>query len=236
MVECFAMQLNPVEKLVFFFVFFHVLLAVFFSHINPSYFLGPFIAEGGLIESLTAEALLGAVILSIYRIVKLRTHRPLLFLLFLGLVAGVFLFGFGEELSWGQRIFGFQSPHFFVENNSQGETTIHNFVFRGKRINKLVFGLSLGIFITIYSIPLPIFYRISSRVRRFVDTIGLPIPKLFHILLYLVLVICHELIPSSRRGEILEFGGAWIFLMMIWFPQNSHVFQVDQPLKEATES
>ncbi len=32
-----------------------------------------------------------------------------------------------EEISWGQRLFGWESPDFFEERNLQGETNIHNF-------------------------------------------------------------------------------------------------------------
>jgi hypothetical protein len=32
----------------------------------------------------------------------------------------------GEEISWGQRIFGWATPDFFRENNIQGETNFHN--------------------------------------------------------------------------------------------------------------
>ena len=31
-----------------------------------------------------------------------------------------------EEISWGQMLFGFESPEFFNENNSQSEITLHN--------------------------------------------------------------------------------------------------------------
>ena len=29
----------------------------------------------------------------------------------------IFFFGFGEEISWGQRIFNIETPNFFIENN-----------------------------------------------------------------------------------------------------------------------
>jgi hypothetical protein len=34
--------------------------------------------------------------------------------------------GAGEEISWGQRIFGIESPPFFASHNVQGETNLHN--------------------------------------------------------------------------------------------------------------
>jgi hypothetical protein len=38
-----------------------------------------------------------------------------------------FLFFAFEEISWGQRVFDFEGPSFFQENNYQKETNLHNF-------------------------------------------------------------------------------------------------------------
>jgi len=52
-------------------------------------------------------------------------HRRLrLFLFLLGLA---FVVAFGEEMSWGQRFFGWESSEVFAEYNYQQETTLHNF-------------------------------------------------------------------------------------------------------------
>jgi hypothetical protein len=49
-------------------------------------------------------------------------------LLFAGL-AFMNVFVAGEEIAWGQRIFGIQTPESLREINDQGETTIHNIGF-----------------------------------------------------------------------------------------------------------
>jgi hypothetical protein len=46
-------------------------------------------------------------------------------LVYLGL-ALLFLFGAGEEISWGQRIFGFQTPETLSQVNRQEEFNLHN--------------------------------------------------------------------------------------------------------------
>jgi hypothetical protein len=46
-------------------------------------------------------------------------------LVYLGL-AVLFLFGAGEEISWGQRILGFQTPESVSEVNRQEEFNLHN--------------------------------------------------------------------------------------------------------------
>jgi hypothetical protein len=46
--------------------------------------------------------------------------------IFMILLALVFLFGAGEEISWGQRILGFEPPAALKEANVQSEFNIHN--------------------------------------------------------------------------------------------------------------
>lgn len=43
-----------------------------------------------------------------------------------GAFALVCLAAAGEEISWGQRIFGIETPQWYAANNHQAETTIHN--------------------------------------------------------------------------------------------------------------
>ena len=70
----------------------------------------------------------------------------------------VFLFGAGEEISWGQRIFNTESSEFFLKNNAQQETNLHNLVVGGVKINKLVFGKGIAIFIVLYLVVFPIIW------------------------------------------------------------------------------
>ena len=46
-------------------------------------------------------------------------------LIYLGL-AFLFFFGAGEEISWGQRIFGFETPKSLTQVNKQDELNLHN--------------------------------------------------------------------------------------------------------------
>lgn len=54
-----------------------------------------------------------------------RAGKRLLALLFLGLTLA-FVFMIGEEISWGQRIFGWGTPDPLAEVNKQDETNLHN--------------------------------------------------------------------------------------------------------------
>jgi len=51
-----------------------------------------------------------------------RTRRNIWFIL----LSLLFFFGGGEEISWGQRIFGWKTPETFEKENIQRETNIHN--------------------------------------------------------------------------------------------------------------
>lgn len=84
--------------------------------------------EDGIIEYLTslfflvAAAINFAIYIKLYRITVER--KPALFI-YLLLVIAFTLIAF-EEISWGQRIFGFQTPASLKEINVQDEFTLHN--------------------------------------------------------------------------------------------------------------
>jgi hypothetical protein len=56
---------------------------------------------------------------------RLRAGHPWQALMFLAFGVGSFVIA-GEEISWGQRIFGWQTPEELAAINHQGETTVHN--------------------------------------------------------------------------------------------------------------
>lgn len=84
--------------------------------------------EDGVIEWVQTLLILGtSVSLQLAAIRWKRSGQTLLFVLAqLGAVA-FFVFG-GEEISWGQRIFGFESTGVFATVNEQAETNLHNFL------------------------------------------------------------------------------------------------------------
>jgi hypothetical protein len=54
-----------------------------------------------------------------------KTGRPLLALVYLAFGVGCFFIA-GEEIGWGQRIFGYGTPERLEEINEQKEVTVHN--------------------------------------------------------------------------------------------------------------
>ena len=63
-----------------------------------------------------------------------------------------FMFGAGEEISWGQRLFEIESSGFFDENNAQGEMNLHNLFVNDTKINKLEFS---GSFVFLLNVVFP---------------------------------------------------------------------------------
>lgn len=87
--------------------------------------------EDGIFESLTpvlmviSMVLIGASIPKLRRDPQLVRYRNLLTLIYFILISLFFLNAM-EEISWGQRIFGWETPQTF-EGNVQNETNLHNY-------------------------------------------------------------------------------------------------------------
>lgn len=100
----------------YFLVYFIVSLSIYkYLLINESSLL----PEDGLLEYLTFAVSLIASILFV--LCSFLGNR---FLIYLGFAWFFFAM---EEISWGQRIFNFNVPKFFTDNNYQQEFTLHNF-------------------------------------------------------------------------------------------------------------
>jgi hypothetical protein len=142
--------------------------------IMDSYILDPSIAsfiscEDGLIEQFTALFFLISSLLAAIILFRTREWRLKIF-------PGVFFLGFflcfGEEISWGQRIFGWETSEIVLAVNVQGETNLHN--MSGYFADHLFIA---GTFI--YGGLLPFLANRSLIVRNLCARIGLPIASLY---------------------------------------------------------
>src|SRR5688500_16187413 len=130
----------------------------------------------------------------------------------------VCLFGAGEEISWGQRVFDIETPSSLMERNAQKELNLHNLTFewngKGVKINRLVFGRGMALALVLYLFVLTPLYRRKPRVQRLVDDWAIPIPTPLQVAAYVVvLAVVELLIDSSKRGEMTEFAGAIVFML-----------------------
>ena len=216
---------SQLEKAILAFIFIATLGSMAVSYIDDDYFMSVLATEDSLIEWLTVLALTATSIVCIYRAVTLRGKKPILFLVMTLLLGAVFLFGAGEEISWGQRIFNTESSDFFQRHNAQGETNLHNLVVGGKKLNKIIFGVGLHLVLLTYLLALVPLYKRKPGLRIFLDRFAVPIAKPYQVISYLVvLVLIQVIMASSRRGELAEFAGSFLFLLNIAFPYNQELF------------
>ena len=122
-----------------------------------------------------------------------------------------------EEISWFQRILNVQSSEFFLQQNRQGETNIHNLAMGDGSLHKNV--LLKLIFITgmIHNLILPLVARAKPGVQAWVEKMGLYLPPLSASVPYLVLVaLSHLLVDHPRKGELGEMFGAVHYMATVF--------------------
>lgn len=127
--------------------------------------------------------------------------------IFDGLVALFCLFVAGEEISWGQRLFGYYPTEFFLENNFQQETNLHNLpqtFLQPKWVLIIVLGC--------YGILLPTLPR-RPLMRDVIARIRATPPPLALVPWFTAAIVLLVWYPLSFTGEWVEaFSGA-LFLM-----------------------
>lgn len=220
------MALSLIEKLIMAFVLLLLLIGMALSHYDESIFRNSYVTEDGFIEWLTVLGLVMCAGATMYRIVTLWGQKKPLFIGVLAFVTVVFIFGAGEEISWGQRILNVETSEFFEQHNAQGEMNLHNLRVNGVKINKLIFAKGLGILFLLYLAVLTPLYRRKESVRRFLDRLAFPVPQNYHIIAYVVaLIIVEGLTDSSKRGEMTEFAITFVVFLNLMYPGNLALFQ-----------
>ena len=109
-------------------------------------------------------------------------------LVFLGLGL-LFFVAFGEEISWGQRIFGWATPESLAAINYQQETNIHNldfFNFKNETDDSFwsfLFVLNAGriffYFWFSYLILIPFAYKFIPKCKTWIEKINIPVPAMW---------------------------------------------------------
>ena len=83
--------------------------------------------EDNWIENIQVVVLVIGLIMTVCLARKLRRDNLKLWAVLYACFALVIFFVAGEEISWGQRIFGFSTPQWFIQRNYQHEMNVHNF-------------------------------------------------------------------------------------------------------------
>ena len=137
--------------------------------------------ENGPYENLGALAcLIGSVVLAITYIKYpvgnafgiFKTKRNV----FLLLLALFMFFVAGEEVSWGQRLFGFSVPEFIAKTNFQSELNIHNLKIIQESNNALATNATR--LLLAYLALLPIFLKAIPSWASLFDSIGIPVASI----------------------------------------------------------
>lgn len=86
---------------------------------------------------------------------------------------------FLEEISWGQRIFGFDTPEYLKARNLQGEANLHN-LFTGphKTLLKDAISIALALGLAGYGLIYPVLLRLRWAPARWLDRLGVAAPPL----------------------------------------------------------
>ncbi len=179
------------------------------------------IVEDGIMENLTALVLLLISILFTIRFFKqYKTRNKFWIALSLIIIIGTF-FGFGEEISWGQRIFSIQTGEYFSQHNYQGETNLHNLEINGVKLNKLIFSKGLVLVFGTYFIVTLLLYKKWTYFTRLIDLWGIPVPKIKYSILILFCTAVVLIIPDSKVWELWEAIFVSVLLLVFLDPYNS---------------
>jgi len=162
------------------------------------------VQEDELLEWSSFWAFIIASIIYIYIAAK----RPRLFTALwfpFGLMAFCLFVAF-EEISWGQRIFGYRPPEYFLEFNSQQELNLHNIIdndWRKIAIAVVIFG---------YGVVLPL-AGLWNPIRRLYFRFGILTPQVELTPAFFLCGIAQQTYPIKFTGEWIELtlGMCFIF-------------------------
>ena len=203
-----------------------LLLLVLISFSILSFFINisvyrALIKEDGCIEYTTAFLLFITSFFIWIKVIKNHKTKCRLWIVFNVLMGVGLFFGFGEELSCGQRIFNLRSNEFFLENNLQDEINIHNLSINGIKFNKWIFTYLVSFVFGAYFFLSLIGYKKSKYIKQLVDKLGVPLPKVKHIATFAFLSIVIFMLPDDKKWELWECLFSLILLSICIDPYNT---------------
>ncbi len=182
-------------------------------------------SEDGFAETLQVVCYAAALFYAVRLVMKMgRTGVDRRLIALYGLLCLGLVFMVGEELSWGQRIFGWGTPEVLVESNKQAETNLHNIYGVGATFKWLQM-VAAG-----YGTILPLLVAADWKpLRRFGDGLVWLVPHWSLIPFFLpffVWRIYRLALPTppdslymviTEFNEVVELGFALgIFLFLLW--------------------
>lgn len=213
-------DIHQTDRMILILIVFVLILTPLIALVSPSYFSLRYAAEDRMVEYGTAIALLAASLILLRNGLSMRGKATTLAVSLTFFYAFLFFFGAGEEISWGQRIFGWETSEAMKQINRQDETTIHNIEIGGVALTKHIFGPVLTVSILLYLLVLPLLYPRLGGLKRAVDRIALPVPGRRHALLALLGSLVIAAIDVDRKWEVYELIFGLLVVSIFLFPQN----------------
>jgi len=127
--------------------------------------------------------------------------------LFDGLVALFCLFVAGEEFSWGQRLFGYYPPEFFLANNFQQEANLHNLPQSFVQPKWILMLALCG-----YGILLPLLER-AGPTRPYLARVGATAPPVALLPWFAIAIVFLLWYPLTFTGEFVEAFAGGLFVV-----------------------
>lgn len=221
------MILTKTEKVAYAFLAVVFAISLYFGFTDQDFFNKVITREDGSVEYGTAVFLLLISLLCFYRLFTLGKSKSLTWKIGVLGFALLFLFGAGEEVSWGQRIFDIESSEYFLKNNAQKETNLHNLVVGGKKVNKIIFSQLLMLVMVIYLIAIPFLYRRKQWLQKLMNRFAVPVVQWHHTIAFLIATLLVAINPPDRKWEVYELAFGVIFLLIFLNPFNKEIFKKD---------
>jgi len=198
------------------------LVSVWYALVRPVEFSTVLAREDGVVEYATAILLFAAGCVLAALAARLAGHRRWLLVLY----AAAFVFAAGEEISWGQRILGIESPEFFLENNRQDEITLHNLMVGDEQLVSFWFGQLLTLVLLLYLVVLPLLHPFAGWVRWLADAFAVPVPPRHVAAIALAWSLLVVWIDLPRNWEVYECVFAILACLIFLNPVNRATFRL----------
>jgi hypothetical protein len=188
--------------------------------------------EDHLYEWMTSICFLFASLISLYMFFP---KRNLIFLI----MAAAFFIGFGEEISWGQRILGFKTPESLYAINMQKEFNFHNIATWEINFLFKLFTLAYGIILPLCVFHIGFCSSLARKLRIPVPPVSIGIFFLIDWVVFkwfLLFVLHSGSVPKYYFAltEIYEFITSFVLLsIFIFFYLNRNIIVEGMDIKES---
>lgn len=214
-------NLSLIDRVLFTLAILSLIATVIYYFTDQAAFTNDFAIEDGPVEYGTAFFLLLASMVLLRNAAALKGKRGLGAALVTGFFALLFFFAAGEEISWGQRIFGWESNEYFKQANAQQQTNIHNLVVGDIRLVKTLFGGVLSLVLLTYLVVLPLLCLRFEALVRLANRLVIPLPDMRHMGLTLLATLVIFSIQMMTKWEVYEFVFSLTAVSIFLRPRNA---------------